>query len=287
MYIQHFGLAQYPFSLTPNTHYFLKLPSHQRAFDFIVESLQDECCFTKVTGEVGTGKTMLCRKVLNALEAHSSLYTTGFIPNPALDEEGIMQSVAEELNLDFDPGISYYELLKVVGEELVRISKLKRTTVLLIDESQAMSEESLEAIRLLTTIEKKPDCALPLQVILFGQPELDELLQRPALHELNRDLSATYQLAKLERADVEAYVEHRLSKAGYSGMHLFSEKAIDRIYAGSKGIPRLINILAHKALMVAFGKGVHGLTEQHVELAIADTESAEQHKLRTRNLFSS
>lgn len=286
MYIQHFGLVQYPFSLTPNTRYFLKLPSHQRAFDFIIEALQGENCFTKITGEVGTGKTMLCRKVLNALEAHGDRYVTAFIPNPALDEEGIMHAVAEELTLSFDPSISYYELLKVIGAELTRLSAAGKTAVLFIDEAQAMAEESLEAIRLLTTIEKGSVGPIPLQVILFGQPELDDLLEHPTLRELNRDLSDSYQLATLDRDGVETYLDHRLIKAGYNGSNLFTPKAVDLIFRGSKGIPRLINILAHKALMVAFGKGDHNLTDKHIELAIEDTEPAQQNKLRGRRLFS-
>lgn len=286
MYIEHFGLAQYPFSLTPNTRYFLKLPGHQRAFDFIIEALQDDNCFTKITGEVGTGKTMLCRKVLNALEANGDRYVTAFIPNPVQDEQSIMNAIAEELKLNFDPAASYYDLLKLISEELVRLSALGSTAVLFIDEAQAMTEESLEAIRLLTTIEKGSDGPIPLQVILFGQPELDELLQSHALRPLNRDLSASYQLTALDRDGVEAYLDHRLLKAGYNGSHLFNQKAIDHVFRGSKGIPRLINILAHKALMVAFGKGDHALTDKHVELAIADTESAQQHKLRARRFFS-
>lgn len=286
MYIQHFGLAQYPFSLTPDTRYFLKLPSHQRAFDFINDALQDESCFTKITGEVGTGKTMLCRKVLNALEAHGNRYVTAFIPNPVLDEESIMYAIADELKLSVDPTASYYELLKVISEELIRLAAIGRTAVLFIDEAQAMAEGSLEAIRLLTTIEKNNNGAMPLQIILFGQPELDELLQRPPLSELNRDLSVSYQLATLDRDDIEAYLDHRLSKAGYNGSNMFSQKAVDLIFRGSKGTPRLINILAHKALMVAFGKGDHTVTEKHIELAIEDTESAQQHKVRARRLLS-
>lgn len=285
MYIQHFGLAQYPFSLTPNTRYFLKLPSHERAFDFIIQALQNESCFTKIVGEVGTGKTMLCRKTLHALEAHGDEYITAFIPNPVLDEESIMHAIAEELQLNFDPSASYYELLKVISQELVRLSTSNKTTVLFIDEAQAMTEESLEAIRLLTTIEKGAEQATPLQVILFGQPELDELLQRPALRELNRELNTSYQLNALDRNGVETYLNHRLIKAGYNGSSLFLPKAIDLIFHGSNGIPRLINIIAHKALMVAFGKGEHTLTEKHIELAIEDTESAQQSKPKTHRFF--
>ena len=221
---------------------------------------------------------MLCRKVLNALEALENKYVTAFIPNPVLDEEGIMHAIAKELKLGFGRTGSYYELLKIISEELIRLSALGKTTVLFIDEAQAMTEESLEAIRLLTTIEKGASQPLPLQIILFGQQELDELLQRPALRELNLDLVASYQLTTLDRDDVEAYLDHRLIKAGYNGSNLFSQKAIDLIFRGSRGIPRLINILAHKALMVAFGKGDYELTETHIEIAIADTESAQQPK---------
>lgn len=286
MYIQHFGLAQYPFSLTPNTRYFLKLPSHQRAFDFIVAALQDEGSFTKITGEVGTGKTMLCRKVLNALETHKKRYVTAFIPNPVLGAEGIIAALAEELSLSYEPSATYYELLKVISEELLKQSSQGKTVVLFIDEAQAMDEEALEAIRLLSTIEKGTNGSAPLKVILFGQPELDDLLQRPVLRELNRELSDSYQLATLDRDGVEAYLNHRLGKAGYNGSNLFSQKAIDLIYRASNGTPRLINILAHKALMVAFGKGDHSLTDKHIELAIEDTESAQHQKLRARRFFS-
>jgi len=286
MYIEHFGLAQYPFSLTPNTRYFLKLPSHQDAFDFIIAALEYESTFTKITGEVGTGKTMLCRKVLNALEAHGNRYVTAFIPNPVLDEESIMYALAEELKLSIDPATNYFELLKIISDELTRLSTLGRTAVLFIDEAQAMTEESLEAIRLLTTIEKGLDGTMPLQIILFGQAELDELLKRPALHALNPDIIVSYQLASLDRDGVEAYLDHRLMKAGFNGTQLFTQKAIDLIFRGSSGIPRLINILAHKTLMAAFGKGDHILTDKHVELAIEDTESAQQQKIRARRLFT-
>ena len=287
MYIQHFGLAQYPFSLTPNTRYFLKLPSHQRAFDSIIQALQAEGCFTKITGEVGTGKTMLCRKVLNALEVLQDTYVTAFIPNPVLDEEGIMFAVAEELNLAVESSASYYDLLKIISEELVRLSSAGKTAILLIDEAQAMPEESLEAIRLLTTIESEPEAHAPLRVMLFGQPELDDLLERPALSELSRDINVAPQLDALDRNGVEAYLAHRLMKAGYSGSSLFSSKAIDSVFRASKGVPRLINVLAHKALMVAFGKGDYSLTDKHIELAIEDTESAQHLESRRKRLFSS
>lgn len=286
MYIQHFGLAQYPFSLTPNTRYFLKLPSHQRAFDFIIRSLQDEHYVTKLTGEVGTGKTMLCRKVLNALDVHPNRYATVFIPNPVLDEEGIMSAVAEELGLRHDPASRYRELLKLISERLIALSGEGKTTVLLVDEAQAMPEESLEAIRLLTTVQGSSGKPHPLRVLLFGQPELDDLLERPSLAELRCKLLASPQLIALDRDGVDAYLHHRLMKAGYNGDRLFSEQAVDLIHEGSRGIPRLINTLAHKALMVAFGKGDHALTGNHVRSAIEDTESIQQTTAGTSRLLN-
>lgn len=287
MYIEHFGLAQYPFSLTPNTRYFLKLPTHQRAFDFIVEALAGEESFIKITGEVGTGKTMLCRKVLNALEVHPDRYLTAFIPNPVLNDQGIMSAIAEESGLDFDPSSTYSQLLRIVTEKIISLARDGKSMIILIDEAQAMAEESLEAIRLLTQVEPRGDSQAALYVVLFGQPELDDILQRPALRELNRALCVSTQLDALNRAAVEAYLSHRLGKAGYNGSNLFNETAMDLLFKHSKGIPRLINILAHKAMMAAFGKGDSTISDSHVQLAIEDTESAQHERLKSNRLFSS
>jgi len=285
MYLQHFGLAQYPFSLTPNTHYFLKLPSHQQAFNLLVESLQDESSFSKITGEVGTGKTMLCRKTLNALESVKDRYTTAYIPHPIMSEEGIMHAIAEELSIQRDASISYYDLLTLITEELTSTARENKSTVLFIDEAQAMPEETLEAVRLLTTIDSPS--GKPLHVFLFGQAELNELLNRPILRELKHNLFSSFELPALDRAGVESYVEHRLVKAGYNGPHMFTTNAIDLLHKSSKGIPRLINILAHKALMVAYGKGVQVVNEKHVKHAVRDTEAAKQQKSLGQRLFAS
>jgi MSHA biogenesis protein MshM len=152
MRIQHFGIAHYLFTLTPNTRYFLKLPSHQQAFDFVAEALQDESNITKITGEAGTGTTMLCRKIFSALEVLENRYVTAFIPNPLLDKKHHICN-HRRIKTQFR---SCYELLKVIGEELIRLSALEMTVVFFIAEAQAITEESLEAIRLLTPIKKTP-----------------------------------------------------------------------------------------------------------------------------------
>ncbi len=271
MYIQHFGLAQYPFSLTPNTRYFLKLPSHQQAFDLLLTVLNSEANFAKITGEVGTGKTMLCRKVLNSLEFHKNRYVTAFIPHPVLSAEGIVQAIAEELNIESSSDLSYYELLKLVTAAIIDFSHEKKSVVLFVDEAQAMPEETLEAVHLLTNVETQNSNHL--QVFLFGQPELNQLLDRPMLNQLKQDMSFSFELTALDRAGVEAYVEHRLKKGGYNGSHLFSTAALNLLFRGSQGVPRLINVLSHKAMMVAFGKGEQFIDEQHIASAIEDTES--------------
>ena len=158
MYIQHFGIAHYLFTLTPNTRYFLKLPSHQQAFDFVAEALQDESNITKITGEAGTGTTILCRKMFSALEVLENRYVTAFIPNPLLDKKHHICN-RRRIRTQFR---SCYELLKVIGEELIRLSALEMTVVFFIAEAQAITEESLEAIRLLTAIKKDSDGPIPL-----------------------------------------------------------------------------------------------------------------------------
>lgn len=285
MYIQHFGLAQYPFSLTPNTRYFLKLPSHQQAFNHLIAALEEEGSFSMITGEVGTGKTMLCRKVLNSLEFHKNKYLTAYIPHPILSEEGIMHAIAEELSIERPQNISYYDLLRTITEELVSISSENKSVVLFIDEAQAMPEETLEAVRLLTSVSS--ESGKHLQVVLFGQPELLELLKSNTLKQVEQQISFSYEIPALDRDGVESYVEHRLSKAGYNGPHMFTADAIDSVFTASKGIPRLINILCHKSLLVAFGKGDLIVKEQHIEDAIADTETAKSEKSLFQRLFAS
>lgn len=284
MYLEHFGLAQYPFSLTPNTRYFLKLPSHLRIFEAVVASLSQPGQFCKIVGEVGTGKTMLCRKMLNALEFHKDRFVTAFIPHPILSEEALLSALADELGLNDYSGKKYRDLLIDITTEILRLASTGRQVVLFIDEAQAMPEESLSAIYLLT--QAQSGSKLPMQVILFGQPELDELLDRPALRPVSNEVETSFQLPALDAAGVEAYVQHRLAKAGYSGNHMFTSNALKLLVESSGGVPRLINVLCHKALMVAFGKGDRIVDEKHIRRAIDDTESLQQKKSWSDRFFS-
>lgn len=270
MYLQHFGLAQYPFSLTPNTRFFLKLPSHQDAFNNLVRALLEDGNFSKIVGEVGTGKTMLCRMVLNALENHPDRFVTAYIPHPILDEDALLEAIADELRITRPTALQIRELIKLISAEVIKAANAGKHTILFIDEAQAIPEESLQAIHLLTQAQAKTKH--PLQVILFGQPELDELLENPMLRQLKQDISFSYTLSPMNRDAVAAYLQHRLAKSGFSGASLFNSAAVDLLHEASGGIPRTVNILSHKSLMVAYGKGDRLITNSHVEKAIADTE---------------
>lgn len=270
MYLEHFGLRELPFTLTPNTQFFLNMASYHKAYNLLMVSLANVEGFIKIVGEVGTGKTMLCRKVLNTLEEDKDHYETAYIPNPVLSPKGLFFAFAEELNLTVDPDVGHHSLLKLITKKLVDYSADKKQVVLFIDEAHAMPEQTMEALRLLTNIETEQ--VKLFQVVLFGQPELDVILRQPSMRQLLQRITFSFQIEALDREGVERYVVHRLAKAGYNGPALFSRRALDLLYKASQGIPRVINILCHKAMLAAFGKGERNIQLSHVRSAVEDTE---------------
>ncbi|MCH1600499.1 MAG: AAA family ATPase [Pseudomonadales bacterium] len=263
----------------------MKLPSHQEAFNSLVRALLDDGNFSKIVGEVGTGKTMLCRMVLNALENHPNRFVTAYIPHPILGEDDLLETIADELSIVRSTSLQIGELIKLISAEVINADKAGKHTILFIDEAQAIPEESLYTIYLLT--QAQANSKRPLQVILFGQPELDVLLDSPMLSQLERGISFSYKLEPMDRDAVEAYLQRRLVRSGFSGAALFNAAAVDLLHEASGGIPRMVNILCHKSLMVAFGKGDRLITNSHVEKAIADTEIVAPKKLSWRQrLFS-
>jgi len=273
MYLQHFGLRELPFSLTPNTQFFLNMASYHKAYNMLMVSLANAEGFIKIVGEVGTGKTMLCRKVLNTLEDDKDNYVTAYIPNPVLSPKGLFLAFAEELNIEIDQDVGHHRLLKAITERLVDHSANGKQVVLFIDEAHAMPEQTLEALRLLTNIETEQ--VKLFQVVLFAQPELDSLLSQPSLRQLRQRITFSFEIEALDRDGVERYVVHRLATAGYNGPFLFSKRALDLLYKTSSGIPRIINILCHKSLMVAFGKGERSVQVDHIRSAAEDTEGVD------------
>ncbi len=269
MYEAHFGLQEAPFALTPNTRYFLKSRSHSDALELLLVALREREGFIKITGEVGTGKTLLCRMLLNALERDA---TTAYIPNPSLTPENLYEAVADELGVVVGDHDNTHRILKALTERLIGLAADGQQVVLVIDEAQAMPEPTIEALRLLTNLETEN--ARLLQVVLFGQPELDTLMNRPSLRQLKQRITFQYRLSPLDKASVAQYLRHRLAQAGYNGGELFAPIALRLITRASGGIPRLLNILAHKSLLAAWGRGDVQVGRWHVKQAIRDTESA-------------
>lgn len=222
-----------------------------------------------MTGEVGTGKTMLCRMLLNQLQEHEQAV---YIPNPHLMPTMLRVAVARELGIDADSRLDQNLLLSRIERRLIELARADRRVVVCLDEAQAMPDETLEALRLLTNLETEKRKLL--QVILFGQPELDEKLRKHALRQVRQRIVWSYHLEPYEREDVAAYVGHRLAVAGYDGPRLFNAAAVAELHRASGGIPRLINIIAHKALLLNYGRGGERVRPAEVRAAAADTDGA-------------
>lgn len=272
MYQGFFGLREKPFALTPNTAFLVRLAPYQACLNLLRVALGEGEGFIKVSGEVGTGKTLLCRALLNALSEDGERWQVAWLPNPGLSPRDLRQALAHELRIADAEYLDDHSLLAALNRRLIELAGQGKRTVLLIDEAQALPPKTLEAVRLLTNLETE-HCKL-LQVVLFGQPELDKLLERTEFRQLRQRITFSYRLRPLDLADTRRYVEERLIHAGYRGEPLFDGRALRRLVAGSGGIPRLINILAHKALMVAFGAGSRQVRAAHVQRALEDTEGA-------------
>lgn len=281
LYLEHFGLDTRPFSLTPDTAFYYDAPAHQEALNVLLVALRSGEGFLKITGEVGLGKTLLCRKLLNALEDEA---VTAYIPNPHLSPVSMRLSLARELGLEPPEGLAQDQLLEMIQDRLLELAAEGRPVILCLDEAQQLPEATLEAVRLLTNLETEQRKLI--QVVLFGQPELDERLSRPSVRQLRQRITFSYDLGPLDREGVGDYVRHRLRVAGYRGAPLFTTRAIRRLYQGSEGTPRLVNVLAHKALMVAWGEGADQVEQRHVKLAVDDTEDARQSLLRPAGLWA-
>ena len=268
MYQRFYGLKETPFSLSPDTEYFFSYGHYANAMNTLLVALRSGEGFIKVTGEVGTGKTLLCRKLLKTL---NDSFVPIYIPNPQLSPYGLQVAVAEELGI----GITRYvhRLLNQITDRLVELMNEGRRVVLIIDEAQAMPKETLEALRLLTNLETEKHKLI--QVVLFGQPELDTALNDPAVRQLKQRITFHYRLEPMDRQGMDAYIKHRLAVAGFQGATLFNDDAIDAIHAASRGIPRLINILCHKAMLVAYGQGKRGISNVHAQAAIRDTRDGQ------------
>jgi len=266
MYTAHFGLREAPFGITPDTSFFFTSPHSQEALNTLLVAARNGEGFIKITGEVGTGKTLLCRKFMSTLGPD---YVTAYIPNPLLEPRTLMLALADELEITLERDVDQHQLLKSITKRLLELAAGGKKVLLCLDEAQAIPIDSLEALRLLTNLETEKRKLL--QIVLFGQPELNKHLQLDSIRQLAQRITFHYHLGPLTRDDMEYYLVHRLRIAGYGGARLFTRQAINKLYRASGGIPRLVNILAHKALMVSFGQGRQQVSRAHVTQAARDT----------------
>lgn len=267
MYLTTYNMKEMPFSITPDTSFFFNYDCYEEALNVLMVALRSGEGFIKITGEVGTGKTLLCRKLLNTL---GDDFVTAYIPNPYLTPTALYVALADELKVPVVRNMGQHRLLKAISHQLIKYIAEGKRIVLCLDEAQAMPEETLEALRLLTNLETEKSKLL--QVVIFGQPELDEKLARPSIRQLKQRITFSYQLQPMDKSGVAAYINHRLVVAGYNGRPLFPSAVVKELHRKSRGIPRLINILCHKALMVAYGQGYHSVNARHLRSAANDTE---------------
>ena len=265
MYQSFFGLEQQPFGLTPNTSLYYGLPPHEEAMEVLHTALVNGEGFIKVTGEVGTGKTMVLRLFISKLEEN---YELVYIPNPTLNPLELKQSIAKELQLDVE-NISNLSLNDLINNRLLDLNKSGKKVVMVVDEAQALSDETLETVRLLGNLETEQDKML--QIVLFGQPELDLKLQQDNFRQLRQRISFSYALRPLNEHETYSYLNYRMKASGFKGVEVFDSKVARDIYVASYGIPRLINVIANKCLMLCYGFGVYAVTRKIVAEAIKDT----------------
>ena len=265
MYLEFFGLRELPFALPPDTDYLTELAGHRRALESVVQALESDDTLVKISGEVGTGKTLLLRRLQERLSPPWFVVT---INNPFLTPDGLLLAVAEELGLPVDADNGRHQLLGRIEAQLRGLRQTGFKVVLLVDEAQTMPEETLEALRLLTNLEFNSSRLL--QIVLCGTPALDARLQQEPLRPLQQRISHSATLSALETNEVAGYVNQRLARAGFAGHNLFSRPAIEKLYAASGGIPRLINVLAHKAMLVAYGRGDTRIRPAHIQRALDD-----------------
>jgi MSHA biogenesis protein MshM len=274
MYEAHFGLRELPFGITPDTSFAFSCTAHQEALNTLLVAAASGEGFTKVTGEVGTGKTLLCRRFLDVLERDS--YVCAYLPNPLLDPKGLMHALAHEFRLRTPENADQQQLVQHLNQSLLRFAKQGKRALVCLDEAQALPLQTLEALRLLSNLETAKHKLL--QVILFGQPELDVMLAQDNLRQLRQRITFEHRLTGLTKPELLLYLAHRLRVAGYTGRPLFTRGAVNSLYSASEGVPRLVNILAHKALLLVYGEGGREVQARHLRGAIKDTSSA--HRIR-------
>lgn len=267
MYHEYFGLRQAPFRITPDTRLFYDGGRRGEILDALVYAISSGEGVVKVVGEVGSGKTMLCRMLEVKLPRNIEIV---YLANPSLSPEDILHAIALEMNLDVAPDANRLQVMHALQQRLLEKHAEGRQVVVFVEEAQSMPVSTLEEIRLLSNLETEREKLL--QIVLFGQPELDRNLEAPAIRQLKERITHSFRLEPFTKDEVEQYIAFRLRAVGYRGPDVFSTAAHRKLVRTSEGLSRRINILADKALLAAFADNTHNVTPRHVRVAITDSE---------------
>ena len=271
MYYNHFGLNEPPFRITPNTGFFFGGGNRGPILEALIYAVTQGEGMVKVTGEVGSGKTMLC----NMLQARlPSNVETVYLVHPNVPPEEILHAIAFELQMGTASGTSRLEVMHALQEHLLKRHAEGRHVVVIVEESQSMPLATLEEIRLLSNLETRNDKLL--QIVLFGQPELDENLRQPNIRQLRERIAHSFRLEPLTAVEIHEYLMFRMRTAGYRGPDLFSRAVVKRIARASEGLTRRVNLIADKALLAAFSENTHTIKPKHVGAAVRDSEFSQR-----------
>ena len=267
MYYEFFGLTHAPFKITPDTDVFFEGGNRGAILEALIYAISNGEGIIKVTGEVGSGKTMLCRVLQTRLPPNVE---TVYLANPSVSPEEILHAIAFELRLPVSKDAGRLEVMHALNEYLIERHGQQRQVVVFVEESQGMPISTLEEIRMLSNLETKEHKLL--QIVLFGQPELDDNLRQQNIRQLRERITHSFSLAPLNTDDVRAYLTFRLRASGYHGPDLFNRRVIAYMAKACGGLTRRLNLVADKALLAAFAQGTYNVTLQHVKSAVRDSE---------------
>lgn len=271
MYYAHFGLKEPPFKITPNTDFFFPGGNRGAVLEALRYAILHGEGIVKVVGEVGSGKTMLCRMLQTQLPEHVD---NVYLANPSMAPEDVLHAIALELRLDLPSGLSRLEVMQRLQLVLLEKHEAKRQVVVFVEEAQGMPLATLEEIRLLTNLETRHHKLL--QIVLFGQPELDDNLNQREIRQLKERITHSFYLGPLSKDEIAEYLMFRLRAAGYFGPPLFTKRAIKQLATMAQGLVRRVNILADKSLLAAFAANTYQVMPRHVAAAIRDSEFAQE-----------
>ena len=266
MYLDYFNLKEPPFNITPDPHYLFMSRQHREAYTHVMYGIRERKGFIQLTGEVGSGKTTLCRAVLAEL-GHQ--VQTALILNPCLTETQMLRAILQDFGLK-TTGKDMLSLIQALNTFLLARADAGENVALLIDESQNLTPKLMEQIRLLSNLETTRQKLI--QIVLIGQPELDEKLNAPALRQLRQRITVRYHLGPLEEAEIGPYIAHRLKTAGADGRLVFDAKSTRLAHRYSQGIPRLINAVCDNALLAGYVASSWTIDGSCMKRAIAQLE---------------